>query len=193
MNPPGLVIEDFNMTFQVHRRGLGRIAFTPRVSVDNLEPIRLRDYRKQVRRWNLGFWQTVRYNGVWPSRFWLSLALNLTESLLAATAILASVVMAAVLLLPPITDGAIFAVPWFGVLHDAVGRYISLPLLFMAVFLPDFFLTCIVAALRRRPVYLLYGLGFTYFRVVDAFLAWRCIPLAWTAKSNGQWTPPARR
>ena len=30
---PGLVIEDFNMTFEVHAKKLGRIAFRPDVAV----------------------------------------------------------------------------------------------------------------------------------------------------------------
>ena len=39
---PGLVIEDFNMTFEVHRRKLGRIAFEPRVRVGQMPVSRQR-------------------------------------------------------------------------------------------------------------------------------------------------------
>ncbi len=30
MNPPGLVIEDFNMTFEVYQKQLGKVGFTLR-------------------------------------------------------------------------------------------------------------------------------------------------------------------
>ena len=45
---PKLVIEDFNMTFEVQRKGLGRIAYTPRARCSSEDPFTLNDYRKQV-------------------------------------------------------------------------------------------------------------------------------------------------
>ena len=58
---PGLVIEDFNMTFEIHAKKLGRIAFHPSAAVAyTQDPDNLQDYTRQVRRWILGFWQTVR-------------------------------------------------------------------------------------------------------------------------------------
>ncbi|GAP54097.1 poly-beta-1,6-N-acetyl-D-glucosamine synthase [Arthrobacter sp. Hiyo6] len=64
---PGLVIEDFNMTFEIHAKKLGRIAFHPSAAVAyTQDPDNLQDYIKQVRRWILGFWQTVRRMGCRP-------------------------------------------------------------------------------------------------------------------------------
>ena len=61
IDAPGLAIEDFNMTFEVHARRLGRIAFHPgRAIAYTQDPHTLRDYSKQVERWSLGFWQTLR-------------------------------------------------------------------------------------------------------------------------------------
>ena len=58
---PGLVIEDFNMTFEVHAKKLGRIAFHPNTAVAyTQDPGHRRDYLDQIRRWTLGYWQTVR-------------------------------------------------------------------------------------------------------------------------------------
>ena len=79
LEAPGLVIEDFNMTFEVHHRHLGRIAFHPGVRAITQDPDNLRDYTRQVRRWSLGFWQTVRRHGFWPSRFCLALIVTVFE------------------------------------------------------------------------------------------------------------------
>ena len=80
---PGLVIEDFNMTFEIHARKLGRIAFHPSAAVAyTQDPDRLQDYMKQVRRWILGFWQTVRRHRKQTGRFWLVLATYIFELLM---------------------------------------------------------------------------------------------------------------
>ena len=81
LEAPGLVIEDFNMTFEVHHRHLGRIAFHPGARAITQDPDNLRDYTRQVRRWSLGFWQTVRRHGFWPSRFCLALVVTVFELL----------------------------------------------------------------------------------------------------------------
>ena len=61
---PGLAIEDFNMTFEVHAKRLGRIAFRPQAAIAyTQDPDTFADYRKQLHRWTLGFWQTVRRHG----------------------------------------------------------------------------------------------------------------------------------
>src|SRR5262249_36770257 len=60
MNPPGLVIEDFNMTFEVYQRKLGKVGFSLSATAVTQDPDTLRDYLRQSRRWALGLWQTVR-------------------------------------------------------------------------------------------------------------------------------------
>ena len=66
-------------------------------------------------------------------------------------------------------------------------------LLFLAVFVPDYSLTVLAAIIRRRPEYLVLGLGFLAMRVVDAAAALFTLPLAWTRTSSGRWVSPARR
>src|SRR5699024_6610507 len=43
------------------------------------DPFTLKDYYKQVSRWTLGFWQTIRRHRVWPSSFWAALSLYILE------------------------------------------------------------------------------------------------------------------
>lgn len=193
LNPPGLIIEDFNMTFQLHRRKLGRIGFSPRVRAAAQDPNNLGDYVRQVRRWSLGFWQTIRCNGVWPSLFWLTLGLIIAESLVAAVAFLGAIVLAAGLALPLLTDGSVLAWGSYKAAYAALNGYITLPMLALAVLVPDYLLTCVLAAVRRRPRYFLLGLGFPLLRLIDAVLALWAIPLAWTARSTGAWRSPTRR
>src|SRR4029450_7121923 len=82
IDAPGLAIEDFNMTFEVHARRLGRIAFHPgRAIAYTQDPHTLRDYSKQVERWSLGFWQTLRRHGLHVGRFWCLLAAFVAEVL----------------------------------------------------------------------------------------------------------------
>ena len=74
----GLVIEDINMTFQVHKAALGKVVYSPYVKCSTEDPASLSDYSRQVRRWNLGLWQTIKRQGIWPSKFWLALGLALS-------------------------------------------------------------------------------------------------------------------
>ncbi|HKI45752.1 MAG TPA: glycosyltransferase family 2 protein [Balneolales bacterium] len=55
----GLIIEDFDMTFQVHRKKLGKIIYEPGAKIITQDPDNFRDYFRQVTRWQLGFVQTV--------------------------------------------------------------------------------------------------------------------------------------
>src|SRR5699024_1135322 len=68
-----------------HKR-LGKIAFHPSVNATTQEPDNLGDYLRQIKRWNLGFWQTLRRHGLWPSGFCAALVLFVTEVLVASIA-----------------------------------------------------------------------------------------------------------
>ncbi len=190
LEAPGLVIEDFNMTFEIHRKQLGRIAFHPTVRAYTQDPDNFRDYSRQMRRWSLGFWQTVRRHGFWPSRFCLALVVTIFElvmsSLFFATlplALLAAGIMALAGDALPSMSGPLAN------MADAL----DLQLLLLAVVLPDYVLTVFAAAVQRRPQYLLLGIGFLPLRVVDACAALYTMPLAWTRSSTGAWRSPTRR
>lgn len=193
LNPPGLIIEDFNMTFQLHRHRLGRIAFLPAVRAFTQDPHNLGDYVSQIRRWTLGFWQTVRYNGVWLSLFWWALSLVILEVMISSVVILTVPAAAMVLGLPGLTQGAVLSWIWFAELYRWLSSYFSLPALLLVVFVPDYLLTCGLALARKRPRYLLLGLGFLPLRCLDAAMALWTLPRAWMTQSNGTWKSPTRR
>ena len=187
---PGLVIEDFNMTFEVHHRHLGRIAFHPGVQAYTQDPDNLRDYTKQMRRWCLGFWQTVRRHGFWPSRFCLALALTVFELLMSSLFFVSLPLVVLALGLDRLVGGS---VPALSETAAYLGDAFDPRLLLLAVVLPDYSLTVLAAIIRRRPQYLMLGLGFLGMRVVDSVAALYTLPLAWAGTSSGKWVSPARR
>ncbi|WP_017590646.1 glycosyltransferase family 2 protein [Nocardiopsis ganjiahuensis] len=192
VNPPGLVIEDFNMTFEVHRKRLGRISMRPDTKAYSQDPFTFRDYRKQVSRWTLGFWQTVRRHKVWPSFFWVALALYIFEVVLVSVLFLVTVAIAVFVLLGTVGGDAVAGLPYFSDGFTAVTAFLPLTALAIGLFIPDYMLTCVMTMIRRRPSYLFYGLFFFPIRVVDSYLALRMIPKAWTAESDGRWSSPTR-
>lgn len=193
IDPRGLVIEDFNMTFEVHRKRLGRISLNRSAMAYSQDPHTLGDYISQVRRWNLGFWQTIRHHGIWASWFWAVIALFLVEVITSSILLLAVPLIAAVLLLPAVTAQAALGWEWFVGLHAAVTGWFTWWTLLYGVILPDYALTAVIALLQRRPRMLLLGMCSLPFRMLDAYLGLVTAPKAWTTKSTGQWRSPARR
>jgi cellulose synthase/poly-beta-1,6-N-acetylglucosamine synthase-like glycosyltransferase len=188
MNPPGLVIEDFNMTFEIHRRGLGRIAFHPSAAVARTQdPANLHEYAKQVHRWALGFWQTVRLHGVWHrGLFWLSLVLYCGELVISSLTLLATAILVVV--------GVALA------LLAAAGPHVALPgvippawVLVLVVLIPDLVLTLSVAAGQRRAVILAAAPAYPMLRLLDAWLCLRSLVGSFRTKSSGSWSSPTRR
>ncbi|MFD6097105.1 glycosyltransferase [Nocardiopsis flavescens] len=192
VNPKGLVIEDFNMTFEVQHKRLGRISMRPDTKAYSQDPFTFSDYRKQVGRWTLGFWQTVRRHGIWPSTFWLFLGLYIFEVVVVSAILLLTTLVAGFVLVGTLAGEAFVSVPLVGTSFTAVTAFLPLTALAMGLLIPDYMLTCVMTAIRRRPSYLLYGLLFFPIRVVDAFITLRMIPKAWTAQSDGRWSSPDR-
>jgi biofilm PGA synthesis N-glycosyltransferase PgaC len=182
---PGLIIEDFNMTFELQHKKLGKIAYTPKVRSISHEPHGFRDYCRQVRRWYLGFWQTVRRHGFWPSLFWLSLGTYVVEMLLQSIAFLTLPFLLAWFV---VTAGESIAIwlPPLGVVD------LSLVDVALGVFVADYALTTLICTLERKPVMMLYGLGFVLLRWIDAFLFLYTLPLSFFEKSDGRWASPTR-
>jgi cellulose synthase/poly-beta-1,6-N-acetylglucosamine synthase-like glycosyltransferase len=188
MNPPGLVIEDFNMTFEIHRRRLGRIAFHPKAAVARTQdPATLREYSRQVRRWALGFWQTIRLHRLWhPGVFWFALCLYCAELVSSAIALVAA---AAVILLAL----AVHAI-------DGAGAWLALPgwlpstgSLLLAVIVPDLLLTCTVALGQRRLAFLVAAPAYPFLRLLDAWMCLAALARSGRTTSTGRWTSPTRR
>jgi poly-beta-1,6-N-acetyl-D-glucosamine synthase len=185
IDAPGLIIEDFNMTFELHHKRLGKIAYTPRVRCTSHEPLGLGDYIRQVRRWHLGFWQTVRRHRFWPSFFWLSLTVFVVEMLLQSLAFLTVPFLLAGFVLGPGEPMTIW-LPQLGVASLTVTDVV------IGVFLADYAITLLAAAIERKPILMLYGPGFALLRWIDAFLFLYTLPLAFTVKSDGRWESPKR-
>lgn len=181
----GLIIEDINMTFQVHRRNLGRVAYSPSVRCSTEDPATLKDYSKQIKRWNLGLWQTVRKQKVWAGKFWLALSLQLLELITSSLF---------VMLLPLVF---IFCALWGGDIYlfsAFQGRllevpYWTVPALF---FVSDILLSLISAILLRRIEVLILAPFFPIIRFYDAVWTLVTIPMAFVAKSDGRWKSPSR-
>ncbi|MHC6220037.1 glycosyltransferase family 2 protein [Arthrobacter sp. MMS24-S77] len=188
---PGLVIEDFNMTFEIHAKKLGRIAFHPSAAVAyTQDPDNLKDYIKQVRRWILGFWQTVRRHGLQFGRFWFVLGLYIVE-------LVASCIFF-VLLVPAFLLSSIAAVEvWILGNRSDVFVFLSGVLrpqdVLIGVFLPDFFLTILAAITMRSPRLLLMAPLFPLMRILDAIICLQVLPRAYSARSSGVWVSPVRR
>ena len=186
VNTPGLVIEDFNMTFEVHAKKLGRIAFHPRAAIAyTQDPDNFHDYVKQIRRWALGFWQTLRRHRLHVGRFWVALAAYVAEL------VTSSVLF--VLLVPLLLVSVVAQVFGNGAGTWELAGVLPPQAVLLGVLVPDFLLTVLAAVVSRRPHYLLYALAFPVIRIVDAAMCLRTIPLAWRSRDNGVWRSPARR
>jgi poly-beta-1,6-N-acetyl-D-glucosamine synthase len=195
----GLVIEDFNMTFELHARQLGRIAFHPAAAVAyTQDPDTLPDYIRQVRRWTLGFWQTVRRHKTLPAAFRTVLLVHIFELFssglllllllpgLALSLAAGWVVQIAVAAGAAAADPAIQSLAW-------VSGVLPAEDVLLGVVLPDFLLTVMAAVASRRPVYLLFGLAFPLVRILDSAICLSQLPKAWLAQSTGVWKSPGRR
>ena len=190
VNPPGLVIEDFNMTFQVYQRRLGKVGFTPAAVAETQDPDTPRDYVRQVRRWSLGLWQTVRLHPPRCNLFSLMLAVMLLELISSSIMI---VLLPVVLLMLAVPALLALAVPGAGAFEAVVTSYVSPESLLYGVLVPDLLLTCCVAAFLRQPRYFVYGWFFLLLRVVDSALALAALVLAWRTRSTGRWKSPQRQ
>ncbi len=189
IDAPGLVIEDYNMTFEVHAKSLGRIAFRPSSAIAlTQDPDNLRDYRRQMHRWSLGFWQTVRRHGLHRGRFWALLALSIIEL------VSSSVFM--VLTVPAMLVGAI-AVMWAPVDETGVAASIASALpplaILLGVLVPDYLLTVFAAWRSRRLSYLVRGLAFPALRIMDAAICLRALAESAGRAADGRWASPERR
>lgn len=192
MNPPGLVIEDFNMTFEVYQKGLGKVGFTLGAVAVTQDPDNFRDYIRQTKRWAVGLWQTVRRHPPRPNLFTAMLALLLLELI---TSSVLFVLLPLILLILAVPDLASSALAWppFADVHHAVAAHVKPVTVLFGVVVPDYLLTCAVALIERRPRLLLLGVFFPFLRIVDALIALYAVPVAWLSRSSGRWKSPARR
>ncbi len=183
IDAPGLIIEDFNMTFEVHKKKLGKIGYNPSLFATHQEPYTLRDYIKQVKRWNVGFFQTVKKNGVWPSFFWLATGSFLIELTMYAIFLLGTPILILMFFLNSFEP---ISVPY------VYGRLTLLDL-FIGVFFMDYLSSVVIAVVEKKPIILFYALGFIFLRYVDSIIYLVSIPIAFTTSYEGIWKSPGRK
>ena len=193
IDAPGLVIEDFNMTFDLHHNKLGRVGFTPKAIAYTQDPHRLRDYRRQVQRWTLGFWQTILRHGVWVSRFWVALALTILEVISAAGALLIAVAAVTVLLTGQLLEDLSLGPGPFSGAHGFVVEHLGFTTLLIGIALPDYVMTAVAAWWQRRPSYLVLGVFFLPLRLLDSLAAMGSMVQAMAVRSSGHWVSPQRK
>ncbi len=180
---PNLIIEDFNMTFELRKKRLGQIAYSPSIFGIHQDPYKLKDYIKQIKRWDLGFWQTVKRNGIWPSFFWASTGSFIIELLLYALFFLS---------IPLIT--VLFIINSFQPINiPVIAPHLTVADLLIGVFAMDYLTTIIATIVEKKPAMLLYGFGFFFLRYIDALIYFYTLPLAFIVKSHGAWTSPKRK
>jgi glycosyltransferase involved in cell wall biosynthesis len=184
IDKPGLIIEDFNMTFELRKKNLGKAAYKPSIVGTGQDPYYFRDYIKQVKRWNIGFWQTVFRNGIWPSWFWVATGSFMIE-LIGYAIFLLSVPFMLIYFI--ISGFEPIQIPF-------LARQITIWDLLLGVFFFDYLLTIIAGISEKKlPMMLLYGLGFFFLRYVDAFIFLYSIPFAYFVRYTGSWVSPRRR
>ncbi|MBI2601278.1 glycosyltransferase family 2 protein [Candidatus Daviesbacteria bacterium] len=146
------VVEDMDLTFLIHRKKIGKIAFAPQAKVVTQDPYTLKDYLKQVRRWYKGYWQCLKkYSIPWGKQ-----ALDFELSLLTIEG-LAGGLMAGLLLLSfpfiALKHSSFFIVPFF--------------MDFVLFFFPTVFLTMFV---HSSPKILKYLPTFYFLRFINSLV-----------------------
>jgi poly-beta-1,6-N-acetyl-D-glucosamine synthase len=188
---PGLVLEDINMTFEIHTKKLGRVAFDPHAAIAyTQDPDNWRDYMRQVYRWTLGYWQTIRVHKQHFGKFWVSVAMQATETILS---VLALMCLVPAMLLMAYTDTLAHTYGTPVVAGHMIVGTLDFRYVLAGFFLPDMLLTVYAAISTRRPGLLLLTPFFPFMRFIDSYIVLRSIWGAWHTHSNGQWISPERR
>jgi poly-beta-1,6-N-acetyl-D-glucosamine synthase len=192
MNPPGLVIEDFNMTFEVYQKRLGKVGFTLSAVAVTQDPDNLGDYIRQTRRWAIGLWQTVRRHPPRANLFTVMVALLLLELVASSLLYLLLPLLLTVLVLPHLVTGAL-SWPAFADVYGVVASHLTLTGAALGILVPDVALTCVVAVIERQPRLLPLSVFFPLMRLLDAAIGLYAVPAAWLRSADGHWKSPARR
>ncbi len=180
---PGIVIEDFSLSFEIHKKRLGRIGHFDAIWAVTQDPDNFVDYWNQLMRWNVGFFQTMKYWKIWPSLFGVFLVAFILENILTAFFFL---------LIP--TFLTLFLLVELNNIHephlDSFLRRFSISILVM--FSVDYLFTLLVAWKHRDWRIAWHGLFFFVLHYVNAVIMFLAIPKAFLMVSDGRWHPPRR-
>ena len=194
MDTPGILIEDFNLALQFYKKKLGRVGYSPGIIGWDQHPDNLKDYWNQVRRWNIGFFQSVRKNGVWPSFFWLALGIFSLEVFIHSIFLLL-LPLAIISLLIPILPFANEVLDGYRSFYQTFGFYKDLTLMdiFIFVFLFDYIMTVVIGLINKKPQFVFYGIFFFFMHYVTALILISSLIPGFLGSSKGRWSSPARR
>jgi cellulose synthase/poly-beta-1,6-N-acetylglucosamine synthase-like glycosyltransferase len=189
---PGLAVEDINMTFELHIKKLGRIAFHPNAAVAyTQDPDNWRDYSSQLYRWTLGFWQTLWVHKKHLGKLWMSVPVMAAEQITAAIALF---IMIPVLLFTAYTSVLADTYGTPTVMGYEIFGSMDFRYVLLGVFVVDALFTVFIAISLRRPGLLLLAPLFPFMRFIDSYIILRAIIASLrTSDSNGSWVSPARR
>ena len=193
IDTPGILIEDFNLAFQFHKKRLAKLGYHPSLIAWDQYPDNFRDYVNQVRRWNIGFFQTVRANGVWPSFFWLTLGVFSFE-VIANSIFVLFLPLLLLYLVAPWYAGANFILDGFANFYQQFGpyKYVSLGDLFIFTFLFDYITSVVIGLINRKPQFIIYGLFFFVMHFAVSVVLISSIIPGFFSSSAGRWKPPTR-
>ena len=166
----GTLVEDMDLTIQVHRKCLGDVVYVQQAISHTQDPRRVRDYIGQLTRWYSGAWQVMRLRRLPVGRQ----AIDLEFGLVAAEGLLYSAINLALPLL-------------LIVMPDLVWRWMALDLAVMMA-------TAAMCAVKlRRPDVLLWSPTFVVLRLISSFLWLRTF---WTEivrqRTLSTWFSPRR-
>lgn len=189
---PGLLIEDFNTAFYIHKHKLCRIAYNPRCIGWDQHPETLGDYWRQVRRWNIGFFQTIKHNGIWPSFYWFSLMLFSLEVfansflMLGLPFLIFYLVFSHVFTLPQLTT--------YIMVPHTIGPYQEFTFLDLLVrfYIIDYGFTVLIGLMYKKPQFLFYGLFFVFMHYVTSLILISSLIPGFFSTSKGRWDSPKR-
>lgn len=190
---PGLLIEDFNLAFQLHKKKLGKIGYHPTMIGWDQHPDNLVEYWKQVRRWNIGFFQTVKINGIWPSFFWISLMVFTIEVFLNSIFIL--ILPFIVLFLIALYFPEINSLQQFKSLYLSFGPYQNIKWIdiFATLIIFDYGMTVVIGLVHKKPQLIIYGLFFFFMHIVTSLILLSSLIPGFFSSSDGRWISPTRR
>lgn len=191
IDAPGLSIEDYNMTFEIHAKSLGRIAFQPGSAVAlTQDPDTLHDYAKQVGRWSLGFWQTLLRHGWHPRLFFVVAWLSAVELVVSCAILVLALPVAAL----SGAAGMLASLRWdMSGFSQAFSGDLPGWIIVLGVVLPDLVLSLLVGLATGNPRFLLYAPVFPLLRILDAALCLRAARRALGGSSSSVWQSPVRR
>ena len=196
IDTPGLLIEDFNLAFQLHKKNLGSIGYSPSSIGWDQHPDNLMDYWNQVRRWNIGFFQTVKINGFWFSFFYIALTVFSVEVFLSAIYVLLLPLLLIYLILSNVALGSANSViSWYVSFYQSFGPYkhVRLADIMIWLFVFDYGTSVVIGLTHKKPQFIFYGLFFFVMHYVTSLILISSLIPGFFGKSLGRWSSPARR